>query len=273
MIMDGCHFTLGSFDSLDAGVIFVKIDTSEYLNSMATIGTSYVFNKKNKQRYVAEDVYSSSFISMDAEIASDNFEPFDRDRRRYIERSLFNKPNFRKLYVSQSEDLHGETWEFADGEIKRTYLMARFMNPSRIEDGSGRVIGYKFSVECNSPLMWQDPSSIEHSVSQNGGLFTVDVDTDLPGYTYPEVQIITGSTGGNITMINHTDSGSRITGFTDTSPISTIIMIGDVSYISESYYERFSNQNFVRFLQGENNFSVSGDISTVKMSWQNRRFL
>ena len=271
MIFAGCHFTLGSFDSVDAGVIFAKIDTADYMEAMAGVSTSYIFNKKNKQRYVANDIYSSSFVDFEAEIVSDNFEPFDKDRRRYIENSLFNKPDFRKLYVPQSEDMSGDTWEFADGEIKRTYLMCRFMNPVRIEDGAGKVIGYRFNLETNSPLAWQDPTTYEYDTGQNGGSFVVDVDTDLPGYTYPEVQIIAGNTGGAINLINPSDN--RITGFTDTTALSTIIMRGEVSYISESYYERFSNQNFIRLLQGENNFSVGGDIATVKFTWQNRRYL
>lgn len=274
MILDGCHFIYGAFDSKNYGVYFAHLDTSEYMSLSGEIEPSYLFNRRNKKAYVIGDDYENSTVSFDAEIISDDVEVISKQNRRVIEKALFNRPKFQKLSVYQDEDCLEESYEIVDGVVKSFYLMCRFINPEKIEDDSGGVVGYKFTVECDSNLMWQESSSKTFSLTGNQSNITVVLDTDDVDYTYPKVTIQMGTSGGDITIINSTDSTSRITKFTGLSPSISLVMNGNTNYISgDNNYDKFSNQNFVRLLDGDNNLVVAGNITSIKFEWNNKRFL
>lgn len=274
MILDGCHFIYGSFDSKTYGVYFAHLDTSEYVTLSGETDSSYLFNKKNRKLYVIGDDYTNSPISFDAEIISDDVATISKQNRRVIEKALFNRPSFQKLSVYQSEDCLGESYEVVDGVTKKFYLMCRFINPEKIEDGVGNVVGYKFTVECDSNLMWQEATVKTFTLTGVQSNITVLTDTDDVGYIYPKVTIQIGTSGGNITIINSTDSSTRMTKFIGLSPSISLVVNGATNYVSgEGNYDKFANQNFIRLLDGSNSLVVSGDIKTIKFEWNNKRFL
>lgn len=272
MILDGCHFQFGSFNSRAYGIIFAHCDTKSFLKVMGDITSNTVFNKKDKSRYLLHDDYTGSPITFDAEIISDDFKAFTQQNRRSIEKALFNKHEYSKLYVDMSDDLYGDSYEYINGSLKRLYFNCRFINPTKLEDGNGLVVGYKFSIECDSCMLWQDAVEIDIDVPSDGNI-SVEVDTDIGDYTYPEVTIQTGSQGGRISVVNMTDSSARQTILAE-MPINYILtMKGDINYLSDSNYERLSNQNFIRLLDGTNRINIQGDVSSIKFKWNNRRFL
>lgn len=273
MILDGCHFQYGDFNSREKGVIFAHCDTGSYDYIMGSLSTSYMFNRRNKVRHIIKDDYSNSPISFEAEIVSDNFRAFTIQDRRDIEKALFHKPDYRKLYVDIDDDIMADTYEYVDGYLKRLYFNCRFMNPSKIEDGNGLVVGYKFTVECDSCMAWQDEVEMSYEISDDNRIISVELDTDIGGYTYPEVVIYVGSTGGDIIVVNNTDDASRLTKFNNLSSNITLTMKGNLNYISGQNYEKFENQNFIRLLDGSNSISVTGDVTAIKFRWNNRRFI
>lgn len=273
MILDGCHFQYGDFDSREYGVIFAHCNTERYLRLMGEVKPIFFFNKRSKTNDIISDDFSDSPISFDAEIVSDNFEAFPAPVRRMVEKSLFNKPNYRKLYVDIDDDCEGNTFELVDGQLKRLYFKCRFVNPVKIEDGNGIVVGYGFSVECDSPMAWQDEVVKKYTLTDSNTIITVNADTDIGGYTYPDVTIHIGSTGGDLTIINTTDNSSRFTKFNNLSANITLTMKGNINYVSGQNYEKFENQNFIRLLDGANRISIVGDVSSIEFKWNNRRFL
>ena len=76
-----------------------------------------------------------------------------------------------------------------------------------------------------------------------------------------------------ITITNNSDDSSRLTKFVNLSPSISLVMRGDINYISGQNYEKFSNQNFIRLLDGDNNFGIIGDVESIKFEWNNRRFI
>jgi|GEM_PF-2823423 len=273
MILDGCHFQYGDFESREYGVIFAHCDTSSYNQIMGEISSSYAFNGRNKSRYILNDVYSDSPIHFEAEIVSDDFNAFHKHVRRDIEKALFHKPGYRKLYVDIADDFYADTYEYIDGYLKRLYLNCRFVNPSKLEDGNGIVVGYKFTVECDSCMAWQETVEQSYAIAGGNHIISVIPDTNIGDYTYPEVVIYIGSTGGDIIIINMSDDAARFTKFNNLPPHATLTMKGDLNYVSGQNYERFENQNFIRLLDGENKISVTGNVTSIKVKWNNRRFL
>ena len=174
-------------------------------------------------------------------------------------------------------DLFGESYELVNGVQKRIYLNCRFINPEKI-DGNGGLSGYHFTVECDSCMAWQDEVEcsfvLEHDSEESNSVISVALDTDLRDYVYPKVTIQIGSVGGDIQIINLTDSPNRATSFTELPPNVTITMKGDgINYISGDYYQKFYNKNFVRFLDGDNDVVITGDIIGITFEFQNRRYL
>ena len=82
-----------------------------------------------------------------------------------------------------------------------------------------------------------------------------------------------GESGGDLTIINHSDDSSRITQFVGLGSNAKITMRGDINFVSGSYYEKLATQNFVRLMDGKNKFGFTGNVASVQFEWQNRRFL
>lgn len=272
MILDGFHFQFGDYNSREHNLIFAHSDTQSYDSIMGTTTSTTMFNRRDKVKYLITDNFENSPLSFEAEIITDDARPLTKQSRRVVEKTLFNKPNYMKLYVDIDDDFMGDTFEYVDGYLKRLFFKCRFVNPVKIEDGNGLPVGYKFTIECDSCMAWQDAIEQEF-VAVSGDVIKVQTDTDIGDYTYPDVIIQTGNEGGDITVVNVTDDTSRLTKFNGLPPNTTVTMKGNINYISGQHYEQFENQNFIRLLDGENQFTINGDISNIRFKWNNRRFI
>ena len=273
MDLSGSYFEYNGTTSRKYGLIFAHANTEEFEQLNGEIESVVIFNKKGKRNYFIGESFEDSPIKFEAEIITDNDSVIDRFMRREIEKWLFHQHTYCKLYTDMDCDTYGEAYELVNGIQKRLYLNCRFVNPEKIESGSG-LIGYRFTVECDSCMAWQDPVTYTYDLSGSSSTIVVNVDSDLKDYIYPKVTIQTGSSGGDIQIINFTDDNTRATSFVNLSPNITLTMRGDgINYISGDYYQRFSNKNFIRLLDGENQINITGDVKKITFEFQNRRYL
>ncbi|MBP5463032.1 MAG: hypothetical protein J6Y20_13060 [Lachnospiraceae bacterium] len=114
---------------------------------------------------------------------------------------------------------------------------------------------------------------VEIATSGSTDIATINVDTDINDFTYPKVTFTMGSRGGDVIISNNSDDSTRLTKFVGLSPNTTIIMKGDINYISGQNYIKFTGRNFPRLVDGENIFTVSGDVSSITFEFNNRRAL
>lgn len=277
MDLSGSHFIYGGVSSRKYGLIFANANTERMLSLSGEIRSEAVYNRSGQRNYLIGESFIDSPLSFEAEIILDGDRCFDAYLRREVEKWLFHQPDYRKLYVDPDDDCYGETYELVNGIQKKLYLNCRFVNPSKIE-GNGGLFGYKFLVECDSCMAWQDAVSYEfvtnHVDESSNSIISVNVDSDLNEYIYPRVTIQMGEVGGSITLSNNTDEPSRLTTFVDVPPHMSIVMNGDgINYISGDNYLRFSDKNFIRLIDGENKLALIGDIKNVTIEFQNRRYL
>lgn len=273
MDLSGGYFEYNGTSSRKYGLIFAYLNTEEFVQLSGEVEPEVIFNKKSKRNYFVGESFESSPLRFDAEIIMDNDEVVTPFIRREIEKWLFHQRDYCKLYTDMDSDVFGETYELVNGAQKRLYLNCRFINPEKIESLNG-LIGYKFTIECDSCMAWQDAVTYDYLLSSNSSTIAVNVDTDLRDYVYPKVTIQTGSSGGDIQIINFTDDSTRSTSFINLSPNITLTMRGDgINYISGDYYKKFSNKNFIRLLDGENHISITGDVKKITFEFQNRRYL
>lgn len=275
MNLSGSYFEYNGVSSRKYGLIFAHVETDPFKPLIGEIEPVVLFNRRSKRNYLIDEDYSKSHLSIEAEIVVDEDHSLDIFERREIEKWLFHKRNYGKLYTDMDSDYEGEAYEYVNGIQKRLYLNCRFLNPEKIEAG-GKFIGYRCVIECDSCMAWQDATTCTYSFGDDSprASFNVSVDTDLNDYVYPKVIIKVGNTGGDITIVNLTDDTERATSFISVPSSSQIIMNGDgINYISGNFYERFSNKNFIRLIDGDNFFSVVGNVSDIAIEFQNRRYL
>lgn len=120
-------------------------------------------------------------------------------------------------------------------------------------------------------------------------IVSVEVDSDIDGYTYPTITIWMGSTGGDLELINYDDDENRKTKFSNLPADSKLTIdsgmsrvglpmydedTGDVNVTADiSIYNKMSIKNFPRLVNGNNQFSIDGNVVRVDIKWNNRRML
>lgn len=177
----------------------------------------------------------------------------------------------------------GSEWLRLEGtKIYRTYLNCRFVEPERIENSAG-VYGWKCTVQCDAPMGWEEPITVTQTfsdtTSSSENQFDLTTNNDSREYIYPDVKIVTGSSGGTVTIANTTDSTTRLTGFTNLNANTTFVMHGETNAITNTsgatnnYYELFTHRNFLRLLDGTNRIKVTGDVKSITITYQNMREL
>lgn len=258
----GCHFQYGDFDSSDYDLVIANMDTSRLSILQGERSVNTLFSKKNNTYYAKNVSYGDEPVSFDAEIFTFNGDPIGESFLPEIERALFSRSRFTKFHALDS---YG---------FDPVYINCILTNPERIEYNAG-VMGYKFTIVTDSVMAWEEPITETFTFDNNSSTktFSVILDTDLDDYTYPIVEFTLGSSGGDFTVQNNTDDNTRITGFTLVPPSSKFRMDSSINYLPVSYYEMFDHRNFIRLVNGENNFAITGNVVAISITYQNRRFL
>ena len=294
----GCHFEYANssgtlVSSRTYGLIFASVDTGRLMQTEGQINGVTLFSKPAKKRYLIDDDYSESPLTFDVEIITDDNSILSVADRKNIERWLFNRHEYRKLYIDPLDDCDGDMSEQVNVasavrnasetyptvtpvyETKRLYLNCRFVNPERIETIGGTV-GYKATLEADSNMWWQDPVTITVDVTRTGDqrytsrFFRVPMNTDADIYCYPRVEFTVGSGAAarSTTIYNYTDNvamgqyNKRALIFynlpasqpSDQSlDPSPVITDGNTNYVSGDYYNYLTRYDFVRLAPSGSN--------------------
>lgn len=277
MELSGSHYIYDNVFSRDYGLIFANVNTDRQVILNGTTETVSMFNKKNKAKYFLDDEYVNSPLSFAAEIVTCDGHTLNVHEQRDISRWMFNKQGYGRLFIDPADDIDGESCGLVNGEEKKFYLNCRFINPSRIE-GNGGVVGFRFTMECDSYMLWQEATVQTYNVNLQGEdhntAIEINVDSDMNDYIYPRLKIQVGAIGGDIRIINNTDSSTRETAFKNISENVELRMNGDTNEIAPAdNYSKFSGRNFLRLLPGGNSITVYGNIDTITFEWENRRYL
>lgn len=277
--MYGTYFEYGGVSSTPHGLVIANVESTRFTQVAGTIAGVTIFNKSGKRNYLIDDDYSGSPLSFEVDIVNKDGDTLSKTRRREIEKWLFNRHNYRKLYLLVDDECDPDRdvgTEVINGETKRLYMNCRFLNPSYLEYNGG-IVGYRVTLETDCGYWWQDAvtytRNLNHSNSNVVTDFTIKVDTDIDDYTYPRIRIVMGSSGGDVTFINHTDDSSRLTKFTDLAAGATLIIDSEYNYINDQYYLKFYKQFFPRLLDGDNSLSVQGNVQSISITFSNRRNL
>ena len=264
------HFEYAGRSSREFGLIMANVETPRHTSVSGKIQTIRSYRKLDKKNCYIGTSYADSPMEFEAEVVCET--PLTYAMQHEIMRWLFHRDGYKQFFVDIVDDVDFESCELLDGESKRTYLNCRFVNPEKLEYNGG-VVGYRFTVECDSHLAWQEP--IEKIFYPEGSSFeiTLNITTDNFDYTYPTVTLVTGNEGGDIEIINTTDDNSRTTKFVETPPNTTIQMSPSTGFITKGFYDKFAGKNFIRLLSGENKLEAAGDISEITIMMAGKPYI
>lgn len=261
------NFLYNGTESSTYNLVFANIDTSRYTQLYGAFSSNYVFNRKSKSQLIVNDVYTDSPVTFDVEIVTEDGSTISSGNMRTIERWLFGTYSYKRLYIHDPS-----MEETIDGVVKKLYLNCRFINPEKLEYNGG-VVGFKCTLECDSNMFWQEAINKSFTVGTQH-IKTITVDSDIEGYTYPQVEINIDEdlqTTGSVSISNLTDDPNRVTEFYGVDPGDTIQMFSDINYTS--HYGKMTSKNFIRLVNGENQIQISGlDAKSISFTYQNRRF-
>ena len=267
------HFEYAGKSSREYGLIMANVETSRYTSVSGKVQTVKSYSKLGKKNYYIGTSTADAPMVFDAEVVSET--PLDLATQRIVEKWLFHKNGYKQFFVDMFDDYDCESYELIDGQPKRTYLNCRFINPEKLEYNGG-IVGYKFTVECDSHLAWQEPITVTYEVNSTddaGVYIDIFVDTDSNDFVYPEVVVTTRTGCAGFQIVNESDDPSRITAFVGDIPNTVIRMIPSVGFVTDGCYDLFIKKNFVRLLDGDNTLFVNGDVESIQVTWQNMRYM
>lgn len=267
----GAHFEYGDKSSRLYDLVLANAETERIYNLEGQISGINFYNRSNNKRYLIDDDKSGSALSFDIDIVTKETSLLTPVECREIEKWLFNRRGYKKLYIDRQDD-DGSMSEFIDGIERRLYLNCRFSNPQRIE-GNGGVVGFRATLEADTGMFWQDEVTYAYTLNSSPATITVPVDSDPDDYIYPNIRIVMKPAGGDVTIYNNTDDNTRLTQFSALSASEIVNMRGDLRYVSPTLYQNFTAQNFIRLLDGENSLVVTGNVASIEITFSNRRFL
>lgn len=263
----GKHFKYAGTLSRTYDLMVTAVSSSIMDSLYGTEENQYFYGRKARKNYLLETVRDDSPLKFSVDIT--RREPFSQSDLRDVEQWLFGQGGFRKFYVDPDDDFNNENVEIINDEPKYLYLNCIFTNPTKLIYNGG-VIGFNCTMECDSGYVWQDAVTYTFSGESQ---FSLDVNSDITGYIYPRVTIVTGNGESNVRITNYTDDSTRVTRIESVPSNTTLILDGSINYFSNaSLYDNFTWHHFIRLLRGSNSIRSLGIVSSLSFTWSNARY-
>jgi phage-related protein len=146
-----------------------------------------------------------------------------------------------------------------------------FTDPQIIRAGN-IIYGLSATCECSSQFFYTYPKSVSYAYTSPPyqSPITFFNNSHIQNYLYPSIIFLMNSTGGTLNIINTSDT-YRSFMFAGLQPNEVISVNNDLGIISSSTGAlRLSNfnKNFLRFVPGLNQLLVSGNVSTIQLTYQ-----
>jgi len=256
-MFQGRSFLYNEIPSELYGLYIMDIDAQAISSSM---GSSSMEIYEQKIYRKASPYFYGATASPKLKFNFSAYSETEIDALRYesIQRWLFSSRNYKKFAIDQFD-------------VQDIYFNAILNEPETIRI-AGLIMGFKCSVECDSPFAYKQPQvntyTYTATVVDSTEVFynTSDDDGD---YLYPDQLVITmNNTDGNINITNLDDS-NRVVSFTGLAA-NEILTISPLYQTIESStgLKRLSNSNkkFLRLVPDINRLRIQGNVASVEMT-------
>ena len=124
-----------------------------------------------------------------------------------------------------------------------------------------------------------DEDGTRIDLDENTKLVSFLVDSDIDGYTYPEISIQFSANprlgfDDTVSITNLSDDPDRKATFTNISRGSTLTIDCATHRVGKELYKNMTSRFFPRLVNGMNNILIEGaSVTSAMITWQNRRYL
>lgn len=274
MNLSGNYFTYDGFSSFPFGLKILRINTDRLTQVSGEVEYKVSFNRIKKKNRIGGIDWSQSPIARDIEFICEA--PLDDTQVQVVKRRLFNRNDFKKLYVTHTADNSGE---IVNGKTVRQYIECVFYAPEEIRFADG-LHGFKAKMLCATPMAMQEEITLQFSGLVGTDTEEIDIlcDTDIEDYVYPVLNFTSANTlgenEGSRKLVNVTDNGRvfELKQITDGTILTVDNAIGTViDNTGLSHYSNLTSGRFFRLLPGHNQVLVYG-LSNLNVTFQNARW-
>lgn len=260
-MFSGNYFSYNGVNSEKYELMIASIDSEE--NSQIGGSLEYsVFYGKNGRAKIQRSRFPDSAFSFGIELCRAGRRPIGYAEHQSICRDFFNSPGFQKMQI-------------LDGEYSGLYFYAYITDVEKYDHEMG-VIGYKGTVVCDSPYMWEDKSYAYSFVDRTNSVNLYN-NTLLPFYTQADLSFVTGSEGGTVTIARTAGASEDAITFQALPANTSVTLNYDPKQIvidNEAYRQTIFednnhwNKKWLTLLQGDNLLRISGDVAQLGLSYQ-----
>jgi len=253
----GRSFLYNEIPSELYGLYIMDIDVQAISSSM---GSSSMEIYEQKIYRKASPYFYGSTPSPKLKFSFSAYSETEIDALRYesIQKWLFSSRNYKKFAIDQFD-------------VQDIYFNAILNEPETTRVG-GLIMGFKCSVECDSPFAYKQPEITTYTYTSTVVDSTetfYNMSDDEGDYLYPNQLVITmNNTDGNISITNLDDS-NRVVSFTGLAS-NEVLTISPLYQTIESStgLKRLSNSNkkFLRLVPDINRLRIQGNVASVQMT-------
>lgn len=259
MSISSCPFKFDGVISKQYNLILVNIDTDSNKTKIDGAKTYTTLNIPSNNKFYMLGRKIKEPLSFDIEIACENSNWLTEFQQRNIIKWLFDRAGYHKF-------------EIMSKEYSGLYFNCYMTDPEQLVYGVG-CVGYKCTLVCDAPWAWEYPKPITYTIGTLPYSVNFINTSDYEDYLFPQKVVITcGITGGTISITNVNDN-NNVLQFTDLSA-NEIITIDDLGQVTSSTgslrYDNW-NKNRLKFVNKDNHLTVTGDIKTLQITYQNVR--
>jgi phage-related protein len=222
-------------------------------SSDLTLVTEHLFRRPSVLYYGSEQSTPLSFTlsaySTYGEITAHDYS--------LISKWLFGNMDYEKLCICQPD-------------LADVYFNALMTTPQTIRTGN-QIIGFTANISCDSPWGCSSPDVFDYSFDAGSfmgyGSYSLYNRSANNFYTYPTLEISSNLFGGSVTITNASDSNRQFV--LNLLPNENLIVDCDNQIITSdtsTYPLANFNKNWLRFVPGFNDITISGNVQGVFIS-------
>jgi hypothetical protein len=249
----GCSFIYNNIASDYYGLRISNID-SESISRMMGSYSVEIIEKKLLRRPTPFFLGTNNAPHLEFDVSVFSEDGLSAQDYEMIQASLFGQKVYRRFQIAQDD-------------MQSTCFDAILNNPQVVKVGS-EIKGVDFKVVCNGPFGYRPAQSITNTYTgtpTNTTEVFYNASQDTSNYLYPTSVITMNSTGGNMSIVNASDSNRAFT-FTGLSANEVVTVNNSLGIITSSTgLKRLNafNKHWLRFISGANNLTVTGQVTSI----------
>lgn len=248
------NFLYDSIISSDYGLTITSMESNTNDGAAVELYTQQIYRRPKAYLY---GVQQTPALSIPVRInVQDNISANEASK---IAGWLFGRMNYKKLQILQPD---------------MQYVYYNCILPKyEIERYGNLIRGFYSTIVCDSPFAWEFPTTKTFTYPSGyliNDTLKINNDSANDDYMYPTITFTMNSFGGNLSIINTSDSNREFL-FSGLSANEVITIDNDIQTITSSTGNNrlsYFNYKWMRLSPRMNTLTLSGNISSISFTYQ-----